>query len=79
MWTRAEMVAALPTLAGEPNGGEGAIQVTDMTGVLVSPDLVLLTYLSHWQGRRARRSSLWRRSAGTWRLLHHQGTMVEIS
>jgi len=48
-----------------------------MAGAVVGPELVLLTYVSHWRGRRARRSSLWRRSAGSWRLLHHQGTPLE--
>ena len=75
--TRAEMVAEFPTLPGEPSSGDGAIKATDMAGALVSPDLVLLTYVSDRQGRRARRSSLWRRSAGAWRLLHHQGTLVD--
>jgi hypothetical protein len=33
-----------------------------------------LIYISNRHGRRARRSSLWRRAAGAWRLLFHQGT-----
>ena len=74
LWTRAQMVAAL---ADDPYDGEGAIGATQMAGAFVGPDVVLLTYVSNWQGRRARRSSLWRRSAGVWRLLHHQGTLVD--
>jgi len=62
LWTRAEIV---PALVGE------------LSGAVVGPELVLLTYVWHWRGRRARRSSLWRRSAGSWRLLHHQGTPLE--
>lgn len=62
--------------AGDPSGGEGAIQ-TQMAGALVGPDLVLLTYVPDRQGRRARRSPPWRRSAGVWRLLHHQGNLVD--
>lgn len=74
LWTRAEMMAALARVSSR---GEGAIEATEMTGAVVSPDLVLLTYVSDWRGRRARRSSLWRRSSGAWRLLHHQGTLVD--
>jgi hypothetical protein len=74
LWTRAEMVSAL---VGELSDGAGAIEATAMAGAVVGPELVLLTYVWHWRGRRARRSSLWRRSAGSWRLLHHQGTPLE--
>ena len=71
LWTRAEM---LSDLAGELSDGSGAIEATEMAAVVVGSELVLLTYVSNWRGRRARRSSLWRRSTGSWRLLHHQGT-----
>jgi hypothetical protein len=71
LWTRVEMVNALP---GGLSDGEGSIQAREMDWRWVGPDLILLTYVSDSQGRRARRSSLWRRSAGSWRLLHHQGT-----
>jgi len=74
LWTRAEMLSAL---AGELSDGSGAIEATEMAAAVVGCELVLLTYVSSWQGRRARRSSLWRRSAGSWRLLHHQGTPLE--
>jgi hypothetical protein len=71
LWTRAEM---LSTLAGEAFEEAGAIEATEMAGVVVGPELVLLTYVSDRRGRRVRRSSLWRRSSGSWRLVHHQGT-----
>jgi hypothetical protein len=71
LWTRAEMMSAL---AGELSEEAGAIEATEMAGVLVGPELVLLTYVSDRRGRRVRRSSLWRLSAGSWRLLYHQGT-----
>jgi hypothetical protein len=74
LWTRAEMISAL---AGQLCQIPGAIAATEMTGVVVGPDLVLLNYVSHRPGRRFRRSSLWRRSAGSWRLLHHQGTPLD--
>jgi hypothetical protein len=68
------MVSAL---AGELSLEAGVIKATEMVGAVVVPDLVLLTYVSHWRGRRARRSSLWRRSAGAWRLLPYQGTLLD--
>ena len=74
LWTRAEIVSAL---AGEVSDGADVIETTEMAGVVVGPELVLLTYVSQRRGRQARRSSLWRRSAGAWRLLHHQGTRLE--
>jgi hypothetical protein len=47
-----------------------------MAGAFVGPDLILLTYASLLRGRRACHGSLWRRSAGALRQLHHQGTSV---
>ncbi|MER5276419.1 DUF4440 domain-containing protein [Streptomyces sp. NPDC002809] len=47
---------------------------TEMSGVLLAPGLVHLTYVSEGNGRRVRRSSLWRRSESGWRMYFHQGT-----
>jgi hypothetical protein len=71
-WTRPEMVSALAETDtdGEP------IEATEVEGAVVGPDLILVTYVSDPRGRAARRSSLWRRSGGGWRLLHHQGTLL---
>jgi len=39
------------------------------------PGLVMLKYTSAHQGRRANRTSLWRRTAdGAWQIFRHQGT-----
>lgn len=73
LWTRAEMAAAL---AGDLSDEEGSIAATEFHGMALAPDLVLLTYVSDRNGRRARRSSVWRRSKGSWRVLHHQGTLL---
>jgi hypothetical protein len=70
-WTRAEMISAL---ASERSNSQGAIETTEMAGEPLGLDLVQLIYVSNRHGRRARRSSLWRRSAGAWRSLFHQGT-----
>ncbi|WP_436995906.1 DUF4440 domain-containing protein [Streptomyces sp. enrichment culture] len=78
-WTRDEMLAELPEMDGCAADGP-AYEVSGMTGVLLAPGVVHLTYETVMDGHRARRSSLWRAAAdGTgapWRLYHHQGTPV---
>ena len=52
-----------------------AITVENMRGWLLADGLVMLKYTSAHQGRRANRTSLWRRAAdGGWQIFHHQGT-----
>ncbi len=71
VWSRDEIVARL---AAESHGAQGETNATELEGTVLSADLVLLTYVSERDGRLARRMSLWRRRAGTWRVLYHQGT-----
>ncbi|MFE9777052.1 DUF4440 domain-containing protein [Streptomyces sp. NPDC005775] len=52
---------------------------TGMSGVLLAPDLVHLTFVSEGNGRRVRRSSIWRRSESRWRMYFHQGTPVDAT
>ncbi|GAA2519159.1 DUF4440 domain-containing protein [Streptomyces gobitricini] len=77
-WSRDGMLAALPEMAGgDPDGPR--YEVSGMRGVLLAPDLVHLTFETVVEGRRARRSSIWRRdpgAGGAWRLYYHQGTPV---
>jgi hypothetical protein len=47
-----------------------------MTGVVLAPGIVHLTYFADNQGRRAWRSSLWRLTATGWRMYFHQGTLT---
>lgn len=72
LWTRAEMIAALAD-----DDEQVTIEYSDMAGAVVGPGLILLTYLTNHRDRRARRSSLWRRTGDVWRLLHHQGTPTQ--
>ncbi len=74
VWTRAEMLSAL---AADSPGEEAPVQAMEMHGQLLTPSLVLLSYVSERAGRRAHRSSLWRHSNGRWRLLYHQGTLTD--
>lgn len=55
--------------------GTGArTAVREMSGTLLAPGVVHLTYVSDTGGRRARRSSVWRLTEAGWRLYFHQGT-----
>ncbi|MET9653792.1 MULTISPECIES: DUF4440 domain-containing protein [unclassified Streptomyces] len=73
-WTYEEMLHALPELSGSAPAGP-RYRPSGMTGALLAPGIVLLTYETVIEGTRARRSSLWRRSADTgWRMYHHQAT-----
>lgn len=51
---------------------------TAFTGVVLAPGLVHLTYETVFDGRRARRSSLWRKrdEETGWRMYYHQATPV---
>jgi len=71
-WTRSEILADLP--AGSP--GPDRIADYAMAGRRLAADVVMLTFETDHDGRRARRVSLWRRSGGRWRVLYHQGTLV---
>jgi hypothetical protein len=73
MWNRPEMVSAL---AEESSDDDEQIATAELEAAVVGPGLILVTYTTDRRGRRARRSSLWRRSGSTWRLLHHQGTLL---
>jgi hypothetical protein len=67
----AEQVAAATDPHGEP------IIVENMRGWLLADGLVMVKYTSQNQGRRANRTSLWRRTGpGRWQVFHHQGTIT---
>jgi hypothetical protein len=67
----AERVAAATDPDSEP------IMVENMRGWLLADGLVMVKYTSQNQGRRAHRTSLWRRTApGRWQIFHHQGTIT---
>ncbi|MEU7297346.1 nuclear transport factor 2 family protein [Streptomyces exfoliatus] len=79
-WTYEEMLAALPGMAGSVEDGTH-YEPEAVTGVLLAPGLVHLTYETLRDGHRARRSSLWRRAPGApegsaLRMYYHQGTPV---
>jgi len=68
-----EGTAARVAAATQPE--DEPIHVANMRGWLLADGLVMLKYTSEHQGRRANRTSLWRRTAnGRWQIFHHQGT-----
>ncbi|MCX4986213.1 nuclear transport factor 2 family protein [Streptomyces sp. NBC_00572] len=79
-WTYEEMLAALPEMSGAREDGP-SYEPSALSGTLLAPGLVHLTYETLHDGHRARRSSLWRRDPaappGTGlRMYYHQGTPV---
>jgi hypothetical protein len=67
-------LASTLELLGAESGAGAAIEVRDLTGRVVGDGFVMARWDSVRGGRRARRTSLWRRDASGWRLVHHQGT-----
>ncbi|MFD7445604.1 DUF4440 domain-containing protein [Streptomyces sp. NPDC059909] len=50
------------------------ITASQLRGTQLAPDLVHLTFVTEYNGRRAHRSSLWRLTGDAWQLYFHQGT-----
>jgi hypothetical protein len=63
-------------LLGAEGRDDPVIEVHALTGRVVGEGFVLVRWDSDAGGRRARRTSLWRRDASGWRLVHHQGTLL---
>jgi hypothetical protein len=55
---------------------ESPVKVSEMSGVVLAPGIVHLTYFADHSGRRAWRSSLWRLTETGWRMYFHQATLT---
>ncbi|NLU75310.1 DUF4440 domain-containing protein [Streptomyces sp. HNM0575] len=64
------------TSAGSSDPGR-PVEVSEMSGAVLAPGIVHLTYFSDNGGRRAWRSSLWRLTETGWRIYFHQGTLAD--
>ncbi|MCQ9178896.1 nuclear transport factor 2 family protein [Streptomyces sp. IBSBF 2953] len=76
-YTYEDMLAWLPDHpGGSPDGPRR--EPSSIEAVVLAPGLVHLTYETDFDGRRARRSSLWRKRGEEtgWRMYYHQGTPV---
>ncbi|MFD6433176.1 DUF4440 domain-containing protein [Streptomyces venezuelae] len=70
-WDRASIVRVLMA-SKDPD--TAPITTSRMRGVQLADDLVHLTFDTAGGGRRAHRSSLWRRTENGWQLWFHQAT-----
>jgi hypothetical protein len=75
IWDRASTLAMLD--AESETGGRST--TSRMKGVQLAADLVHLTFDTDNNGRRAHRSSLWRRTGNEWLLYFHQGTPFSLA
>jgi hypothetical protein len=61
-----------------PDPDEGSWLTRDFLCREIAADNYLITYTLQQGKRLTRRATLWRRTAGGWRALYHQGTLVEV-
>ncbi|MFF4094296.1 DUF4440 domain-containing protein [Streptomyces sp. NPDC001834] len=73
---RWDVESILAVTSGGTVSPKSPAEVSDMSGTVLAPGLVHLTYFTDDQGRRAWRSSLWRLTETGWRMYFHQGTLV---
>jgi hypothetical protein len=74
---RWDLAGVLDLLHLEARDGAAApIEVAALEARALSPDVVQVFWESLRDGRRARRTSIWRRRDGRWRQVYHQGTPV---
>jgi hypothetical protein len=60
------------------NPGEDVWEVSDFRCLVLARDTYLVTYTLLQQKQRVtRRSSIWRRGGQVWKVVYHQGTVVE--
>jgi hypothetical protein len=74
-YSRAYVLDTVASRAEDPVEDEW--QTSDFHCRELAPDLYLLTYTLLQGERCTRRTSLWQRHASAWRVLFHQGTIVE--
>ncbi|MFF0473944.1 DUF4440 domain-containing protein [Streptomyces sp. NPDC004284] len=76
-WDRRSMLSGIPVMQGAADDGPQYV-ASGMTGAVLAPGIVHLTFETVLDGRRARRSSIWRKSddATGWRMYYHHATPV---
>ncbi|MGW2962186.1 nuclear transport factor 2 family protein [Streptomyces sp. NPDC001220] len=73
---RWDIVSVLTVTSGGSVSPDSPVRVSEMSGTVLAPGVVHLTYFADNQGRRAWRSSLWRLTETGWRMYFHQGTLA---
>ncbi|WP_030944423.1 DUF4440 domain-containing protein [Streptomyces sp. NRRL S-646] len=71
-----DVKSILTVTSGGGISPESPVKVSDMSGAVVAPGIVHLTYFADNQGRQVWRSSLWRLTETGWRMYFHQGTLA---
>jgi len=61
------------------NPVEDKWETVDFYCMELAPDNYLLTYTLHQGERITRRATIWRRHGNDWKIIYHQGTIVENS
>lgn len=67
----------LDTLENRQMLGEDAWETRGFHCLQVAPENYLVTYTLHQGSRVTRRATLWRRTEAGWKILYHQGTLVD--
>jgi hypothetical protein len=75
-YSRAEVLDILERRHGNPH--VDVLEATDFHCRSLAPGIYLLTYnLVQDLTRRTRRSTIWQHTPGGWKILYHQGTIVQ--
>ena len=76
VYTREEVIQTLLERYQDKNY-QDIWQTSDFELIQIAPDNYLLTYnLIQNKTRRTRRSTVWRKINGQWKILYHQGTVI---
>jgi hypothetical protein len=75
VWRRSAIIAALTAI---PEASQPALSASELSGALVAPGVVHLTFVTVDSSRRVHRSSLWRLTDDGWRIYFHQGTPAPV-
>lgn len=77
VYSREVVWATLVERYADPGYAAGdAWQTSDFACREIAPETYLLTYVLRQGERTTRRLTVWRRSAGRWLILYHQGTVI---
>ena len=72
LWDHAQILTEFGSASSMPH-----VMISEMDARSIADHLVLVTYVSSIEGRRVRRSSIWRDSPEGWRVMFHQGTRID--
>jgi hypothetical protein len=76
-YSRQYVLEELERRYASPAQAEDSWQTRDFHCLEIAVDNYLLTYTLSQGARVTRRSTLWRRTAQGWKIVYHQGTLVE--